>query len=154
MIELKLATWDHYPDLLEMAEKFHQASPYNGLEEYDESRVAEVIIDILNNPKEKVIIVLEDTEAGKAVGMIIAVTTQGIFSRGKTAAELAWWVNPEHRTKHSLELFQAFLYWAETVQQCSGVQMALLEDDKIDRLAKVYKRKGLTQTERAFYRKF
>lgn len=154
MIELKIATWDHFPDIMEMAERFHQTSPYRDTEVFDESRVAEIVIPAIENPVDRIVLVLEDTESRRAVGMVIGMTTQGIFSRSKIAAELAWWVNDEYRTRHSLRLLDAFLYWAQNVAKCDTVQMALLENEHIDRLTKVYNRKGLTLTERAFYRKF
>lgn len=154
MIELKIATWDHFPDILEMSEKFHQASPYKDTEVFDESRVSEIIIPIIESPIDRIILVLENSETKRAVGMVIGTTTLGLFSRSKIAAELAWWVDPEYRTKHSLRLLDGFLYWAQNVAKCDTVQMALLENSLVERLTKVYNRKGLNLTERAFYRKF
>lgn len=153
MIELKLATWDHLPDIMEMAEKFHSASPYRDTEEFDDSRVAEIVIPAIESPIDRIVLILEDTEARRAVGMLIALATQSTFSRSKVAGELAWWVNPENRGKDSLKLIDAYLYWAENVAKCDTIQMALLEDETVEKVTRVYRRKGFVPAERAFIRK-
>jgi len=153
LLELKLATYDYFSDILEMTKKFHEASPYHGIEDYDESQVADKILHFLESPRDTVIILLVNPETNKAVGMVVGMTTTGIFNRNKIAVELAWWVEEEFRGKQSLELFTAYNYWAENVAKCDSVTMALLEDDKIEKLGKVYKRKGFVPVERAFIRK-
>ncbi len=151
MTELKIATWDYLPDILEMCEKFHQNTPFSGIEEYDESRVADIIISIIENPTDKIAIVLVDE--GKAVGMVLGVTSTSIFNYGKVATELAWWVNPEYRGKKSLELMKAYEYWAVNVAKCSVVQMSLLEDENLEGVDRIYKRKGYSPVERAYVKK-
>ena len=153
MLDLKLATYDYFSDIIDMARKFHEASPYHGLEDYDESQVSDKILQFLESPGKAVIILLVHPDTNKAVGMVIGIVTEGIFNRNRVAAEIAWWVDQEHRGKQSLELFEAYLYWADHVAKCDTVSMALLEDEKIEGLSRLYKRKGFVPTERAFIRK-
>lgn len=152
MISLKLATWDHLPDLIEMAEEFHKNSPYAEIEEFNEARVSDVIISCFDNPTERIVIVLTD-ETNKAVGMIIAATSLSIFNYGKVASEIAWWVSPQYRGKHSIELHKAYEYWAKNVAKCSVIQSALLEDDSVDRVSRYYLRQLFIPVERAFIKK-
>lgn len=136
-----------------MTKKFHEASPYHDKEEYDESQVSDKILQFLESPDKTVIILLVNPETNRAVGMVIGVVTEGIFNRNRIAAELAWWVDEEFRGQQSLELFHAYNYWAEHVMKCSSVTMALLEDEGVEKLSRLYKRKGFVPVERAFIRK-
>ena len=151
MTELKIATWDYLPDILEMCQKFHENTPFNGIEEYNESRVTDIIISIIEDPANKIAILLVDD--GKAVGMVLGVTSTSIFNYGKVATELAWWVDPEYRGKKSLELMKAYEYWATNVAKCSVVQMSLLENDTTESVDRLYKRKGYSPVERAYIKK-
>lgn len=153
--ELKIANWDYYSDILEMCQKFHQASPYRETDDYDESKVAEFILSVLNEPVNKVIITVVDTESNKAVGMLMAVATEPLFNRSLTATEIIWWLNPECRkSRISLELIDAYIYWATVKVKCSVIQLGLVEESlNAERLAKFYNRKGFTLSEKAFIKR-
>ncbi len=151
-LELKIATWDHLPDILEMAQEFYNNSPYQGIEEYDESRVAEIAMASFENQKDRIVILLVTPE-GKPVGMVAGLATTAVFNHNRVATELIWWVYPEYRGKSSLELFKAYEYWAKNVAKCSSVVTALLEDELVDRLSSFYQRQGYTPAERAFIKR-
>jgi hypothetical protein len=57
-----------------------------------------------------------------------------------------WWVNPEHRSRKSLALKEAYEFWAKKVG-AKFIQMANMNDEKIERF---YQRTGYDLTERAY----
>ena len=152
MIELKIATWDHLPDIIDMVGEFHKNSPFKDIEEFNESRISDIVISCLENPTEKIVLVLTN-EDNRAVGMLIAVSSMSVFNYGKVSSELAWWVNPEYRGRHSIELHKAYEYWAKNVAKCNLIQSALLEDENVTRMSNYYKRQKYSPAERAFVKK-
>jgi GNAT superfamily N-acetyltransferase len=84
------------------------------------------------------------------VGMVAGTAQEFLFSDDKIAGELVWWVDPEYRRgSYGRDLHDAFEYWADKVG-CKVITMALLEDQKADKVARLYERKGYRQAERAF----
>jgi GNAT superfamily N-acetyltransferase len=147
-MELKIGTWDDYEDIKRMCLEFMQASPYS--EMYgDLDKIETVISTILNEPKEKSIIIL-GVDNDKVVGMLAGQKTQMIFNHDEVAYELIFWIDPDKRGgRLAFQFMEAFEFWAKKVG-CSLVQMALLETDTADKVSKLYQRKGYMPRERAF----
>lgn len=140
---LKLATVDDVEDVVEMAIKFAKASPY-GVFPVEDGKLRQLVLDLLRD-RNKGIIVLYLVE-GKPQGVIAGMLSEMLFSHEPIASELIWWVNPEHRTRKSLKLKEAYEYWAKRVG-AKYIQMAELNDEKI---ARFYQRTGYDLCERSY----
>lgn len=146
---LKIATFSDLPDILSMAHKFAQASTYAGMT-VDDGKVTK-LIDMMLSEGPKVSIILLAIEDDKPVGMIGARATEPLYFKEKVAAELVWWVEPEHRrSNHAKELIDAYEYWAKNVSKCDYTQMSLLETDQINLIDRIYRRRGYRTTERSY----
>ena len=133
---------------MDMTLKFLDESPYKGLPA-DEGKLADVVLGFLQDPTEKIVILaFKDDEP---VGMISGMISEHLFSREKTAFELTWWVHPEHRgVKTSIELFDAFEYWARRMN-CKYVQFGAAQGTPYsDKVQKLYNRRGYRMTESNF----
>jgi GNAT superfamily N-acetyltransferase len=152
-LQLKIATWDDYPDIMDMARKFFDLTPYAKLVDYDESKMSDVIMSLFDNPTERIAILAVDND-GKTVGMLCAMVSEILFTRDRVASELAWWIDPEHRASRvSIDLINAFEFWAKEKAQCRYTQLATVETEQVDRISKFYKRKGYDLYERGFLKK-
>ncbi len=148
-MELKIAGWDDYPDILEMAKKFFDHTPYKDKVDYDDSKISDVVMSLFDNPTERVAILA--IHEGRPVGMLCAQVGEILFTRDRVATELAWWMDPEHRaSRGSIELIQAFEYWAREKAGCKFTQLATVETEQVQKITKFYNRKGYDLYERAF----
>ena len=68
----------------------------------------------------------------------------------RIAHELLWWIRPEARgSKLGIQLLQAFEHWAKTIG-CTHVQMSMVNNTHLDRVAKLYTRTGYALAEQVF----
>jgi len=148
-MSLRLATKDDFLVVSEMARKFYETTPYFGVLEYDDSKMADTILGLFSDPKQSVVILaLKDDEP---VGMLVGQVGELLVSRDRVATEMAWWMSPEHRSsKKALELIGAYEYWAKEVAGCQYVQLSCLEDLSIDRVSRFYTKKGYKPFEKFF----
>jgi hypothetical protein len=140
---LKLATQEDVPVVVEMALRYAKASPF-GRFPVDEAKINQIVQDLMRD-RNKGIIVLYIVER-QARGYDRRDADGNVFNHDAIATELVWWVNPEHRTRKSLKLKEAYEYWAKRVG-AKFIQMAEMNDDKIRRF---YERTGYDLTERAY----
>lgn len=145
---LRLATKEDYTDIIRMARRFHEASPYSDLEFSEEQSRLVFEKYIGSNKTEIVIILAVDTEP---FGMIIGAASELPFSKDKVASELAWWVDEDKRgSKDSLMLFKAYQDWALRVG-AKITQMAMLDD--VTNLNKFYLKQGFVPAERSYIKR-
>jgi hypothetical protein len=141
---IRLATEDDFPLIIQMARKFHEASPYQVLE-FSELRCMQLFQAYLQD-KTSVMILLSDH------GMLIAFASQAPFSNHKVSTEVAWWVNPECRGKRdSLLLLDAYEIWSRKVG-CSLCQVAMLPS--VTDLSKFYEKRGYKLLEQSYVKEF
>jgi GNAT superfamily N-acetyltransferase len=68
----------------------------------------------------------------------------------KVAQELWWWVEEEYRGSSCGKLmYDALENWAKE-KKADSMFMIALEDTNVERMARLYKRKGFVGTERTF----
>lgn len=142
---LALAKADDFPEILRMAKRFHDVSPYKGLPFSEDS--CKAVFDLyLRGDKTEIIIILAKAEL--PYGMLIGVANQLPFSEAKVAMEMAWWVDEEYRgTKDSLLLKKAYEDWSRRIG-AQLTQMAML--DEVTNLDKLYRKQGYVPAERSY----
>lgn len=86
-------------------------------------------------------------QASEAVqGVLLAHAGDHPFGPFRIAAELIWWIDPDHRGVAALRMLDAYEAWAQD-QGCAFVGMASLKDERVDRL---YIRRGYRAAETHF----
>ena len=148
---IKIATLEDLPGLLKVLKNFFDASPFDSLTEFDYAIAAETAKKIIEGPKESGVILLYLKE-NTVKGVIAGLCHQMFFSRDRVATELCWWVDEDARSKESLDLIEAYEFWAEKVG-CTITTMANLTGETGERLDKYYKRRGYTPLETAYGKK-
>lgn len=141
---LRLAEVKDYPHVLRMARRFHESSPYNGLE-FNEDQCRSFFDQYLRGDRRRLVIIL----AGEIpYGMIIGHSDSPPFSLDRVASEVAWWVDEDKRgSRGSLLLFKAYQDWALRVGS-KITQMAMLDD--VTNLEKFYTKQGFRPAERSY----
>jgi GNAT superfamily N-acetyltransferase len=140
-MNIRIADTKDIPSILEMAKKFISTTKYT----YDEGVIEHLVTSLLAADKTLAIILISDG------GFIAGVSNQFVFGLHRQATELAWWVEPEARSKGvGKELLDAFEYWAQNVAKCKTVTMVSLDDE----LGKYYEKNGYELFERAYMKEF
>lgn len=141
---LRLANENDFPEILRMAKRFHEISPYRGLP-FSEDSCKNVFDFYLRGDKTDIVIILA---GDNPYGMLIACANQLPFSEDKVAMELAWWVDEDKRgSKDSLLMKKAYEAWARKIG-ASITQMAML--DEVTNLDKFYRKQGYVPAERSY----
>lgn len=145
---LRLAEIADIPHLLRMSKFFHEASPYRD-QPFDDDRTIDVLTEIVTADRnEKIALLLEvNNPEGtvKTVGMLLAMKGQSTFNREWFAAEIAWWVDPEHRGKAADDMRYAYEWWASRVG-CTRATLVSLDE----RVGKYYRRRKYVEAERTY----
>lgn len=148
-LPLKLATWDQYGDVLDMAHKFAKHSPY-AHKALDDAKISELVMGFLDGDRDKVILILATDDDGKPIGLLAGMTSEILFSHEKIAHEVMWWMEPEHRgSRESFRLVEAFEFWARKIK-ADIIQLSTVETEYAERVGKFYKRKGYQLVERTY----
>lgn len=130
-------------EIIEVLREFHTFSGYEF--PFDPEYAKTMLIRVGNDPNGLVLTL--DTETGETVGCIVAISAEHHMSPVKVATELVWWVKPEHRGRHSLDLLTMVEYWAKELQGCQYVCMISLESNDV---GKIYQKRGYTLKEHAY----
>lgn len=136
---LKIAGWEDFRDVLDLAMEFSRQTPYGVEPELD--KIEELIGHYLNTGL--VLLLMGD---GRPVGLLIGVVNEFLLTRDKMVSEIAWYVRPEGRG-HGHHLRKAFEYWAEHIQKARFIHMSSLDTPAVNRY---YERKGYVATEKTF----
>lgn len=81
-----------------------------------------------------------------AKGVLMAKTFEHPFGAGKWAKETVWYIAPEARGRHALQMLDAYEAWARE-QGCSAIGMASLAPNDVSR---IYGRRGYVPVETHF----
>lgn len=119
-MSLKIASPEDFDLVYSMAIKFAKS---NELSKYvEEDKLKALVENFLTSPNEEKIILLHG-EVGFLAGMIQPI----LFGSAPQACEIAWWVDPEYRSKGVGKILEeAFLFWAKKLN-CKLASMACYE---------------------------
>jgi ribosomal protein S18 acetylase RimI-like enzyme len=138
---IRRATVADLPGLVELGRKFHEASGYADIAEFDALSFATT----LQNAPDAVFLVVE--KAGHLVGMAGALVYPFYFNlKHRTAQEVFWWVNPEHRGIGS-QLFDALV--AE-VKAMGAQSLSMIALENATWVGGFYEKRGFRPSERSF----
>lgn len=145
---LRFATTDDIPFLVSFGRKFHALSPLSDVP-FNETKVEQTAIDLLQGPKERGIILVWE-EDNSPVGCLVGIVSEPYFSTESIASELVFWIEPEYRKLSTVNrLIEAYEYWANRV----GAKITCLScfnSLKGDTLVRMYERKGYDFCEQTF----
>jgi len=131
-----------------LANDFHNASPMNGIAEFDIEGYASFYKNALNNPDVGIWLAEIDS---KIVGITGALVFPLYFSPTHLVAqELWWWLTPTARGSGAgAKMFKQIEQWAKE-KNAKSLFMIALEDDRAEKMEKIYIRAGFTPLERTF----
>lgn len=131
-----------------LANDFHNASPMNGIAEFDIEGYASFYKNALNNLDVGIWLAEIDS---KIVGITGAMVYPLYFSPTHLVAqELWWWLTPTARGSGAgAKMFKQIEQWAKE-KNAKSLFMIALEDDRAEKMEKVYIRAGFTPLERTF----
>lgn len=135
---------------LDMAENFYEVAGYK-----DEIPLCRDSCRFFMETALKQGMLFVATLEGHVVGFVLGICSPYIMNKNYLAgAELAWWVEPEHRKGSTgIKLLKAIENSAKDlgVKMWSMMSLESVEPEKMDRL---YKALGYTQAERTYVRVF
>lgn len=142
------ATENDLDQYVVLANDFHTASPMNGVAEFDVEGYATFYKNALNNTDVGIWLAEIDS---KIVGITGAMVYPLYFSPTHLVAqELWWWLTPTARGSGAgAKMFKQIEQWAKD-KNAKSLFMIALEDDRADKMEKVYIRAGFTPLERTF----
>jgi GNAT superfamily N-acetyltransferase len=142
---IRKAVVSDLPAMVEMGRKFHEASGYGDICEFDGLSFATT----LQNAPDAVFLVAE--KEGKLVGMAGALVYPMYFNlHHRTAQEMFWWVDPEHRGIGS-KLFEAL---EEEVKKMGAQSLTMIVIERFSWVGSYYEKRGFRPSERSFIRRF
>ena len=139
---------DDLDEYLDMLDTFHKNSTIKEQAPFDRQSCSDFLIGCSTN---KDIVILSCKDNGKLIGITGGLLFPLYFNANyKVAQELWWWVEQDKRGSECGKLlYNALESWAKH-KQANAFFMIALEDEKVDTMAKVYKRKGFKGMERTF----
>lgn len=150
-MSIRLATNQDVPRIKELCTRFYENSPYKEIP-MEVEKQGELITHLMSSDDGLILCLWKNDQI---IGILAATVTEILFSYAKIAAEIVWWIEPEHRgSKDSISLVSAFEHWAEEVVRADIIQMVALEDENVETVSRFYKRKGYTPVERGFIKHF
>lgn len=133
--------------LLEMGKRFFEASGYADIARYDAQSFATTLIKAMESEDSVILVAKKD----KPVGMAGALVYPFYFDfNHRTAQELFWWVDPEHRGIGS-QLFDAMIE-AVRMKGAQSLSMIALEALEPEKVGAFYMKRGFRPSERSYIR--
>lgn len=129
--------------MLRLASRFVARSPFARFVCYDPEIARDSILALVDRGAAFVMVVGDEI-----VGAIIGSVTVPWFSRDLIAAELGWWVDPDHRG-HGNELRRQFEEWAKAMKAEVVVMSDVVLDDATP-AGTLYERAGYEMVERSW----
>jgi GNAT superfamily N-acetyltransferase len=136
---IRVAVVADVPRLVEMGERFHAASPYRKHMVVDQGRMSALATQLVKAGG-----VLAVEHDGKLVGMLGFLMFDHPMSGIRTAGELFWWIEPEHRGEGG-RLLQA----AEDLAREQGAKNILMIAPD-ERVGVLYRRRNYQFVESAY----
>jgi GNAT superfamily N-acetyltransferase len=141
---IRRATVADLPALVAMAQRFHEASGYGDIAEFDALSFATTLQSAPN-------VVVLVAEKDGLIGMAGALVYPMYFNlQHVTAQEMFWWVEPEHRGIGS-KLFDAL---EEEVKKMGAQSLTMIAIERFSWVGSYYEKRGFRPSERSFIRRF
>lgn len=149
MTQVRRGTIEDIDALVDMGERFFAFSAFSEFTPLDPDSVRNSLLSLLDGG---VVFVAEHEQ--QIVGGIVGMMTSVWFNQNvRTATELAWWVDEEHRTTSAgIKLYRAFESWAAE----QGAQAIVMSDLVIRGAApaeNLFMKLGFTTVERSHVKK-
>lgn len=144
-MDVRHATDDDLPALLELSAAFYAASGYDRDGPFNALHTAAMIGAVRAHG---ILLVAQDA-GGEVVGMVALMIGPGLCNAALKASEVAWWVDPDQRHSRAGLLLLRAIEPAARAAGCIGVQMTLLPSSP-SQVADVYRRLGYIHTETSF----
>ena len=150
-MEIRHATENDLPDLMDMGKSFFDASGFDRLTEYDDEGLFICMQSLMASGNAALLVA---DEKGKVVGMAAATCMPLYFSpKNKLAHEVFWWVREEARNLGAGKLLLAALEaWAKA-QGASVVGMSVLSESEQGKVVSMYARAGYLRMETAYLKR-
>lgn len=148
MIEVRRAKMVDLPSCLDMTARFHAASPISNVAPFDRDGMAVTLKEMLPNSRAGVWLALQDrTPVGIAGALLYPLYFNPAY---EVVQELFWWLNPDARGSGAGEkLFRSVQDWAIDTGAVA-VFMVALDDDRVSKMDKFYRRAGFCPMERTY----
>lgn len=148
LITVREATEADLPVYLQLSADFHAASPMNRVCEFDPQGFGEFVQGAMQNPD--ICILLAELN-GEIVGITGGIIYPLYFSPShKVSQELWWWLTPAARGSGAgNKMFKHLQSWAKE-RGANTMFMIALEDERAEKMEKVYCRAGFKPMERTF----
>lgn len=136
------------PSCLDMTARFHAASPVSDVAPFDRDGMAVTLKEMLSNPRAGVWLALQDrTPVGIAGALLYPLYFNPAY---EVVQELFWWLDPVARGSGAGEkLFRNVQDWAKDTGAVA-VFMVALDDDRVSKMDKFYRRAGFSPMERTY----
>lgn len=148
MTDVRRAKVADLPFCLDMTARFHAASPIASVAPFDRDGMAVTLRGMLANPRAGVWLALRN---GSPIGLAGALLYPLYFNPAyEVVQELFWWLDPDARGSGAGEkLFQNVQNWANDMG-ASAVFMIALDDNRVSKMDKFYRRAGFQPMERTY----
>lgn len=134
--------------LLEMLQRFFEASGYSDITTFDPVSQAATCESLMANPDAVLLVV----ESKKLVGVAGALIYPFYFNfRHRTAQEMFWWVDREHRGVGT-QLFDALIAGVKA-KGAESLSMIALERLTPEKVGGIYERRGFRPSDRSYIKK-
>lgn len=143
---IRIATTTDRIPIMVMAHNFFVNTPLS-TQKVSTDKIAKMVDTFLEGRKEEYIIFLL-TYNEVPVGMLAGRVIESLITEGYTAYEQMWYVEPEHRGKHSLKLLNLFEQWSRQVGATMCV-MANFDNTSVD---KIYRKRGYNPVEHSYFK--
>ena len=142
------ATPDDMPVYLQLSADFHAASPMQRVCEFEPEGFKEFVLNAIDNPD---ICILVAELNGEIVGITGGIIYPLYFSPShKVSQELWWWLTPAARGSGvGNKMFKHLQLWSKE-RGAKTIFMIALEDERAEKMEKVYCRAGFEPMERTF----
>lgn len=148
VITVRKATEADLPEYVKLSADFHAASPMQRVCEFEPEGFKEFVVAAIDNPD--ICILLAELN-GEIVGITGGIIYPLYFSPShKVSQELWWWLTPAARGSGvGNKMFKHLQLWSKE-RGAKTIFMIALEDEKAEKMEKVYCRAGFEPMERTF----
>ena len=141
------AVADDVDEYIVLMEKFHRASPMNGVVDFSKESLVKFFMAGLSN--DDLLIALAEKD-GHIVGIVGAIAYPLYFNTACIASqELYWFVEVEHRNGTGKKLFKLVESWSKT-RNATHLFMIALADNAQETMRKLYVRDGFVPMEHTY----
>jgi RimJ/RimL family protein N-acetyltransferase len=147
-LQIREATLDDLDKYIELSEEFHKASPMSSVSKFEKDAFKDFLISAIDN--QNIVLVLAEINK-EIVGITGALIYPLYFSPSTTVSqELWWWLTPSARGSGAGKgMYDYIEKWAKS-NGAKAVFMIALEDEKVNKMTKLYSRLGYKGLERTF----